>query len=171
MCRWENENWPIHLPKLDSNLDPKLDPYICRRSKLAPILRNLCKMSVKFANIWEIFFENFTKIGYWKKWRPIYLPKFRFEKGSFIYQSGKNGTQFRGTSPIPLVTWVPPSSPGKTSAYEKHGVLYLLFLFFLFFLQANPSRTVTSIHVCFVFKIVPPPFLLSNWFTCKGIVS
>ena len=24
MCRWENENWPIHLP----NFDSKLDPYI-----------------------------------------------------------------------------------------------------------------------------------------------
>ena len=28
MCRWENENWPIHLPILD----PKLDPYIYQNS-------------------------------------------------------------------------------------------------------------------------------------------
>ena len=48
-----------------------------------------------------------SKIGYLKRWRPIYLPKLRFEKGSFIYQRGENWTLFRGTSPIHLVTWVP----------------------------------------------------------------
>ena len=51
MCRLENENWPIHLP----NLDPKLDPYIYRRSKFAQILRIFCKIYVKLAQIWEIF--------------------------------------------------------------------------------------------------------------------
>ena len=92
---WElNENLPIHLP----NLVPKLDPCIYRRS--------VCKVYVKLAHNFGDLFENFAKIGYW---RSIYLPKFRFdEKGSFIYQKCGNGTLFRGTSPIPLVTWKPP---------------------------------------------------------------
>ena len=73
------------------------DPYIfqiltqnwthiyTKNQKFAPILRNLYKIYVKFANILEILFETFSKIGFWKKLRPIDLPKFKFEKGSFIY--------------------------------------------------------------------------------------
>ena len=30
MSRWENENWPVHLP----TFNPKLDPCISRRSKI-----------------------------------------------------------------------------------------------------------------------------------------
>ena len=57
----------------------KTDPYIyqiwtqnwthtfTKTLKFAPILRFVCK--------------NFAKIGFWKKMRPIDLPKLRFEKG------------------------------------------------------------------------------------------
>ena len=58
------------------------------------------------------FVLNFRENRLLKKIRPIDLPKLRFEKGSFIYLRGKNGTLFRGTSPIPLSTWVPPSPLG-----------------------------------------------------------
>ena len=116
MCRWDNENWPIHLP----NLDQKLDPYISRWSKFAPILRIFGKMYVKFPQMWEIFFENFVKICYWKKRRPIELPKVRFEKGSFIYQRGENGTLFRGTSPIPHVTWIPSNTLPKVESHWRY---------------------------------------------------
>ena len=68
-----------------------LDPLYLPAIKFAPNLRFCCKI---YVTIGRYYFENFAKIGYWKKWRPIYLPKFRFEKGSFI-----------STSPIPLVTW------------------------------------------------------------------
>ena len=44
---------------------------------------------------------------YWNRkdiWH-IYLPKVRFEKSSFIYQRGENGSRFRNTSPIPHVNY------------------------------------------------------------------
>ena len=66
MCLWENENWPIHL----LHFDPKLDPYIYQKSKICPdfeiILQN-------YMLILQDFFENFAKIGFWKKLRPINL--------------------------------------------------------------------------------------------------
>ena len=54
----------------------------------------------------------FSKIRKFPENRPLKkMTKFRFEKGSFIYQRGVIGTLFRSTSPIPLVTWVPPPPP------------------------------------------------------------
>ena len=43
MCRWENENWPIHLP----NLDPKWTHIFIGDQKCVPILRNLCQIYVR----------------------------------------------------------------------------------------------------------------------------
>ena len=84
MCRWEM----------------KSDPYIYQilTQNWTHIFTKNPKFSPDFA------LENFAKIGFWKKWRHSDLPKWRFEKGSFIYQRGENGTLFRCTSPIPLVT-------------------------------------------------------------------
>ena len=70
--------------------------------------------------IYQILTQNWTHT--FTKNQPIDLPKLRFEKGSFIYQRGENGTLFRGTSPIPLSTWVPPghaSQPYSDSMKQR----------------------------------------------------
>ena len=86
MCRWENEKWPIHLPNLDR--------YIYQKTKICP---NFEKLLLNLPKCWR-FFQKFRENRLLKKnvW-PIDLPKLRFEKGSFIYQRGENGTLFRGT--------------------------------------------------------------------------
>ena len=55
-----------------------------------------------FGRFFRKFCENRLS---WKKLQPIYLPKFSFEKVSFIYLRGETGTLFRSTSLVPLVTW------------------------------------------------------------------
>ena len=86
--------WKSHCQVLFWHSLYILDPYIYRRLNLPRIWECFVKFMLNLQTIGRYYFENFAKIGYWKKWRPIYLPKFRFEKGSFI-----------STSPIPLVTW------------------------------------------------------------------
>ena len=50
MCRWENENWPIHLP----DLNPKFDPYIYQGSEICPefekCLQDLCSICQHFGD-------------------------------------------------------------------------------------------------------------------------
>ena len=100
--------WPIHLPA-------------------APILRHFYKIYVKVVQIWEIFSKKSRK-----ELRPIFLPKFRFEKGSFIYQRSENGTLFRGTSqyllspeyPHPLLLLSNVFNPG--GVLEKFKVVFVL---------------------------------------------
>ena len=60
---------------------------------------HISKMMIHFGKIWPIYWEGSFILA---KFDPF------IEKGSFIYQRGENGTLFRGTFPIPLVTWVPP---------------------------------------------------------------
>ena len=94
MCRRENENWPIHLPKFD----PKLDPYIDQKSKNChDFAENCAKFVLNFLKI----FENFAKIGYGRRKKIHWFTQIKVWQGSFIYQRGENGTLFRSTSPIP----------------------------------------------------------------------
>ena len=79
-----------------TNFDPKfLDPYIYWRSTNAcsQNLRNVCKMYVKFANI-------FSNLGDWKEMWAIHLPKLGL-KSEHSFTREVNGTHFCGISPIP----------------------------------------------------------------------
>ena len=66
---------------------------------------------------WDFFSSKKNEnYAFEKKLRPIDLPKWRFEKGSFIYQRGENGTVFRGTSQVS--SFHPGRVPLKPSAYK-----------------------------------------------------
>lgn len=80
MCCWEKENWSIHLP----NLAQKLDRYTTGNPKKIPIFWNFGKFWLHFQHFGGFLLEYFAL----KKIRPIYLPTFRFEKGSFICKRG-----------------------------------------------------------------------------------
>ena len=66
------------------------------------------------------------------------LLKLRFEKGSFIYMRGENGTLFRGTSPIPVLHFpIDYSLPKKPlrSIYET----------LLKFVRQKPDKTLQNL--------------------------